>query len=105
MQELFTDLLVIGSGGGLVAALRAQECGVEHIIVLEKQKRVGGVCVMACGVSAVGSTKQLARGEKQIHDAGKLFWEIMDKSGWAADPYVVRAFVDNTGHFMDWVES
>jgi fumarate reductase flavoprotein subunit len=105
MREMQTDLLVIGSGGGLIAALRAKECGVKDVIVLEKQKRVGGVCVMACGVSAVGTERQKARGDKQQHDEARLFTEMMEKSGWAADPYVVRAFVANSGTFMEWVES
>ena len=105
MREISTDLLVIGAGGGLVAALRAKECGVQDIIVLEKQNRIGGVCIMACGVSAVGTARQKARGAQQKHDEGVLFTEIMEKSGWAADPYVVRAFVANSGKFMEWVES
>ncbi len=105
MREISTDLLVIGAGGGLVAALRAKECGVQDIIVLEKQNRIGGVCIMACGVSAVGTARQKVRGAQQKHDEGVLFTEIMEKSGWAADPYVVRAFVANSGKFMEWVES
>lgn len=105
MTKLTTDLLVIGAGGGLIAALRAKECGVKHIIVLEKQKRVGGVCVMACGVSAVNTARQNSRGALQKHTEGTLFTEMMEKSGWAADPYVVRAFVKSSGRFMEWVES
>ena len=100
MREMRTDLLVIGSGGGLIAALRARECGVKDVMVLEKQNRVGGVCVMASGVCAVGSRRQTGASNTE----GTLFTEMMDKSQWAADPYVVRSFVKNTGKFMNWVE-
>ena len=100
MNCIKTDFLVIGAGGGLIAALRAKQCGVENVLVIEKQNRVGGVSVMASGVCAVGSRRQ----DGARNTEGSLFTEIMDKSQWAADPYVVRAFVKNTGKFMNWVE-
>jgi dihydrolipoamide dehydrogenase len=40
-----TDVVIIGSGpGGYVAAIRAAQLG-KDVIVIEKQKRVGGVCL------------------------------------------------------------
>ncbi len=103
MKTMKTDLLVIGAGAGLIGALRASECGVNDIVVLEKQKRVGGVSVMACGVSAVETKRQ--KEMNCYHTKGVLFTEIMEKSGWAADAHVVRAFVEVSGRFMEWVES
>lgn len=38
------DLVVIGGGpAGMAAALRAKECGVERIVILERAERLGGI--------------------------------------------------------------
>ncbi|HYD02789.1 MAG TPA: dihydrolipoyl dehydrogenase [Alphaproteobacteria bacterium] len=43
--DISTDVLVIGSGpGGYVAAIRAAQLGFE-VLVVEKEKRIGGVCL------------------------------------------------------------
>ena len=38
------DLVVVGGGpAGMAAALKAKECGVEKIIVLERAETLGGI--------------------------------------------------------------
>jgi hypothetical protein len=43
-----TDVVVLGSGaGGMSAAIRAKQQGVEHVLILEKRAEAGGNSVFA----------------------------------------------------------
>ncbi|MBP2656741.1 MAG: binding domain, partial [Firmicutes bacterium] len=58
VKHLACDLVVIGAGGsGMVAAVRAAECGVKKIIVMDKAGRAGGNAWMAVGMFATNSQK------------------------------------------------
>ena len=56
-ETLETDIVAIGSGCGLAAAVAAAEKGAK-VMLLEKRKKPGGNTAMARGLMAVGSPLQ-----------------------------------------------
>ncbi|NED66857.1 FAD-binding protein, partial [Streptomyces sp. SID10244] len=55
-----TDFLVIGSGGGLVGALRASALGMD-VLVAEKSEMIGGSTGMSGGVIWLPDNPLMAR--------------------------------------------
>jgi fumarate reductase flavoprotein subunit len=98
------DVVVIGGGGsGTVAAVRAVESGAKKVIVLEKTGRAGGNAWMAVGMFAINSASQRAQGFADRSD--EIFKSAMDHMEWAADPKIVRKYMNNSGRLIDWLES
>ncbi len=51
VKEMKADLVIIGTGGGgMAAAVAAAENGIKDIIVLEKLKSIGGNTAMSAGL-------------------------------------------------------
>jgi fumarate reductase flavoprotein subunit len=96
------DLVIIGSGGGLTAALAAAENGVRNIVVLEKQGRSGGNTRLAGDIFACESPVQERQGIKTHRD--EFFKMAMRWAHWNhVDPRIVRAFVDKSGDTIRWL--
>lgn len=97
-----SDLVVIGSGAaGLAAAVTAAEAGVT-VIVFEKQRSLGGTSNFFDGMFAVESEMQRQRYITYSRD--EAFHGIMDYSHWRANPRLVRAFVDESGPTISWLQ-
>lgn len=97
-----TDILIIGAGtGGLVAALKAKQAGV-NLIVLEKQAHVGGVGNFMEGTLAIGSRMQKAAGYTLTTD--EAFQKIMTYNHWKGNAKMIRAFIDKSAETMNWLQ-
>jgi fumarate reductase flavoprotein subunit len=97
-----TDIVVIGSGvSGLSAALTAAEGGAK-VIVFEKQRSLGGTSNFFDGMFAVESEMQRERYITYSRD--DAFKTIMEYSHWRANPRLVRAFVDESGPTISWLQ-
>ena len=84
IEDLNTDIAVIGSGGGgLMTAVTAAQKGTK-VIVLEKRSSPGGNSVVVEGIFAAESAPQ----KRQGIDAGrdKLFKMAMDYAHWTINP-------------------
>jgi fumarate reductase flavoprotein subunit len=104
IEERDCDVVIIGGGGsGMVAAVRAAECGAKNIIVLEKTGRAGGNAWMAVCMFATNSASQRAAGLPDCSDA--VFKSAMDHMEWAAEPKIVRKYIKNSGKLIDWLEA
>ena len=98
-----TDIAVIGSGGGLAAAVAAAEKGVKNIIVIEKQGLVGGNTRLAGDIFACESPVQERAGIKAGRD--EYFRIAMRWAHWGrVDPRIVRAYINKTGDTIRWLE-
>ena len=103
IEELETDIVVIGGGGsGMIAAVAAAENGAKNIIVLEKAARPGGNANLALGIFAVESPTQLRLGIKSSRD--QVFKDAMEAAKWTTNPRVVRAYVNKTAEIVGWLE-
>jgi fumarate reductase flavoprotein subunit len=102
IEEVNTQVVVIGSGAsGLAAALTAAEGGLK-VIILEKRPRIGGTSNFAEGLFAVESEMQL---ESYIsYSRDQAFKNMMDYSHWRANPRLVRAFVDKSASTIAWLK-
>ena len=100
-NELHTDIVVIGSGGGLAAALAAAEGGAK-VTLLEKRKVFGGNTALARALLAAESPVQ-----KRLRiDARKedLFKASMSFSHWKINPDIIRTFINKSGDTIRWLE-
>ncbi|MBP2643647.1 MAG: fumarate reductase/succinate dehydrogenase flavoprotein domain protein [Firmicutes bacterium] len=97
------DVAVVGAGGsGIVAAVRAAECGAK-VIVIDKAGRAGGNAWMAVGMFATNSKKHQRAGYEDTTD--QVFLDAMNATRWATDPKIVRTYIENSGKFADWLEN
>ena len=100
MKQMNCDILVIGGGGsGLVAGARAATMG-KKVIVLEKDKSLGGGLNMASTLRTFGSKWQKERG---LDDhCAEYMRNRMDECFWRIDHKYAAALIQGTGKFFDW---
>jgi fumarate reductase flavoprotein subunit len=102
-ENLEADIVIIGSGGGLVGALAAAEKGVRNVIVLEKQDALGGNMRFGNGFFACESPVQ--KREQIIADKDEIFKTFMKWVHWTrVDPRIVRAFLNKSGDTIRWLQ-
>jgi len=100
--RIAADLVVIGSGAsGLAAAVTAAESGAK-VIVFEKQRSLGGTSNFFDGMFAVESEMQRQR--YIMYSRDEAFKRIMEYSHWRANARLVRAFVDESGPTISWLQ-
>jgi fumarate reductase flavoprotein subunit len=96
------DVVVIGSGiSGLAAALTVAEGGAK-VIIFEKQRSPGGTSNFLQGMFAVESEMQRERYISYTRD--EAFKNFMDYSHWRANASLVRAFVNESGPTISWLQ-
>jgi fumarate reductase flavoprotein subunit len=96
------DIVVIGSGvSGMVAALTAAESGA-RVLVLEKQRSLGGTSNFFHGMFAVESEMQRQR--YITYSTDEAFKNIMEYSHWRANARLVRAVVNESGPTISWLQ-
>ena len=96
------DVVVIGSGvSGLAAAVTAAERGAK-VIVFEKERSLGGTSNFFDGIFAVESDMQ--RDRYITYSRDQAFKNMMEYSHWRANPRLVRAFVDESGGTISWLQ-
>jgi fumarate reductase flavoprotein subunit len=94
------DIAVIGGGGsGLVAGCRAATLG-KTVIVLEKDKQLGGGMNMASTMRTFGSQWQK---DRDLPDTTALYLRNrMDETFWRIDRKLASNVIRGTGQFFDW---
>ena len=99
--DLAADVVVIGGGAGLAAAVAAAEKDAK-VIVLERLKKTGGNTSLAAGLLAAESPVQ----KRLKIDATKeyLFKASMDYAKWLTNPRIVKAYIDKSGDTVQWLE-
>ena len=95
------DVVIVGCGGGGIAAALTLVQGGAKVIVLEKASYPGGSTNFVEGTYAVESEMQLKRNIKATRDEG--FKELMNYSHWKANAALVRAIVNKSGDTIDWL--
>jgi pimeloyl-ACP methyl ester carboxylesterase len=102
-KDLQADVVVIGSGGGLSAAVIAAENGAS-VILLEKENILGGYTRQANALFAVESPLQRRKDVNVTTD--DLFRRVMAWNHWyRVDAGVVRAYINQSGKSIEWLEN
>lgn len=99
--DLVVDVVVIGGGAGLAAAIAAAENGMK-VAVLERLKKTGGNAALAVGFLAAESPVQ--KRLKIEASREDLFKASMDTARWTTNPRIVKAFIDKSGDTVQWLE-
>lgn len=96
------DVVVIGGGAGLAAAIASAEKSMK-VVLLEKLKKPGGNAALAAGFLAAESPvqKRLKINTTKEH----LFKASMDYARWLTNPRIVKAFIDKSGDTVQWLEN
>lgn len=95
------DLAVIGSGfTGMAAAVTAAEGGAK-VLVLEKQRSLGGTSNFFSGMFAVETARQ--RESYITYSRDEAFRNIMEYSHWRANARLVRAIVNESAETIAWL--
>lgn len=95
------DVVVIGSGTGLMAAMRAADAGLS-VLVLEKGPRVGGTMGISGGGLWIPNNYRMA--EAGIPDSREEAIEyIRHATLGQADPELSKAFVDHCNEAIDFL--
>ncbi len=95
-------LLIIGAGAaGLIAALAANEEGIDAVVVEREAAPSGSTALSAGLIPAAGTRFQRAQG---IEDSAKLFAEdIARKAHGEADAKLVQTVAREAGPTIEWL--
>ena len=98
-----TDVIVVGTGCGLAAAIGAKEAGAEDVLVLEKNDWVGGLWIAAGGHAIIGGTH--IQEQEGIEDTLEDWYEDELKCcGYRGVPELIRTYVNKGPEFALWME-
>jgi fumarate reductase flavoprotein subunit len=101
-ETLEADIVVLGAGGaGLAAAVTAAGKGA-RVIVLEKRPIPGGATLFAGGTFAIESPVQERLHVTETRE--DVFKIIMQHSHWTLNARIVRAWIDQSGDTISWLE-
>jgi fumarate reductase flavoprotein subunit len=100
--DVETDVAVVGGGAcGMIASLAAEERGME-VMLLEKEKKVGGNTSLSQGmIPAAGTRFQKAAG---IDDTPELMAEdIFKKNNYESDPEITLLLCKESKNLVEWL--
>lgn len=97
------DVVVIGSGTGLVAALAAAKAG-KRVLILEKNTAPGGNTIVSGGVFWVPNNRVMKReGLKDSRQAARQYLQQLAQE--QASDEILDAFLDNGPDMVDFLEA
>jgi fumarate reductase flavoprotein subunit len=97
------DVIVVGGGAsGLLAAVRAAECGAS-VAILDKMKVLGGTGRCPMGIFGVGTNAQKRLGIEESAD--EAFLRHMTVNQWSCDARLVREWMSGSRKVMNWLEA
>lgn len=101
MQNLETEVLIIGGGAaGMAAATAVSELGKKALIV-EANASVGGNGLFPRGIFAVDSVLQ--RQKLIFADKDQVFRDCMNYSHWRIDGRIIRTLIEKSGDTIEWL--
>ena len=104
-EERDFDVVVVGAGGGgMSAAIRAAQLGL-NTVLLEQRSVTGGTTLFTEGLFAVNSHIQKENGKNPPDLGYDLFTTAMDYHHWYADGALFRRYMDKSGENIAWLES
>ncbi|HSE84960.1 MAG TPA: FAD-dependent oxidoreductase, partial [Candidatus Binatia bacterium] len=102
MQNVDSDIIVIGAGGcGLMAALVAAKKGARVLLLEKSDKPGGGTAFSSKGIRAAESRRQR---ELKIHDNAALYaQDILRRNNGESDAVLTRRLAETSGRVADFL--
>ena len=102
MENLDSDIIVIGAGGcGLMAALVAAKKGARVLLLEKTDKPGGGTAFSSKGIRAAGSRRQR---ELKIADSPELYaQDILRRNNNESDAVLTRRLTETSGRVADFL--
>ena len=99
------DVVVIGTGVGLAAAIEAKKAGAS-VLILEKADHVGGLYITAGGSFSMGGNNvvQQAAVPAVVDSEEQWFQDEMYCTDYRAQPELVRTLVQNGADTVKWFQ-
>jgi len=103
MTESGPDLVVAGAGGGLIAALRAAQLGLDVLVVEASEHFQRGNNTSMCTAMVPGVNSRFQR-ELGIEDSVELFaGDVERKTKGTGDQRLARALAGVSGELVEWL--
>jgi succinate dehydrogenase/fumarate reductase flavoprotein subunit len=99
-----TDLVVVGSGGGLAGAIAGRYAGMD-VVCLEKMNVLGGSTAMHSGVMSCGGGTSLQKAAGITDTPDDYYAFLMACARGQADPDVVRMLSQRIPETFEWLVS
>uniref|UniRef100_UPI003A997876 FAD-dependent oxidoreductase n=1 Tax=Spongiibacter tropicus TaxID=454602 RepID=UPI003A997876 len=97
------DVIVIGSGTGLLAALMAAKAG-KRVLIVEKNSAPGGNSIVSGGGLGIPNNRVMQReGLRDSRDAARRYIEKLSQ-GQSSDE-LIDAFIDKAPDMLDYLEA
>lgn len=102
MQNIDSDIIVVGAGGcGLMAALVAAKKGARVLLLEKTDKPGGGTAFSSKGIRAAGSRRQR---ELKVEDSAALYaQDILRRNDGESDPVLTRRLAETSGRAADFL--
>ena len=97
------DVVVVGTGCGLAAAIEAKNAGASALIV-EKADHVGGLYMTAGGSFTMGGNNVVQQAAGVVDNDEQWFEDEMYTSQYRAQPEIVRTLVANGADTVKWFQ-
>ena len=103
-KTIDTDLAIVGGGGaGMVAAIRAEELGL-NVVLIEKMPFMGGALSISGGNQVVQGS-QMQKDLGVTDDSSESMVEDFMKNGANLNvPELIQLYADNVGATSDWLQ-
>ena len=101
MEDLKTQILIIGGGASGMAAAAQAAMEKADVIVAEAKNNVGGNGLFPRGIFAVDSYMQKSR--LIFCDKDRVYKDCMEYSHWKIDGRIIRALMDKSGETIGWL--
>lgn len=98
------DIVVVGSGiAGACGAIQADDLGMEVLMVTSAAEVVDCACTLSGGaISGCNTAVQAAANEED--NVEDMIATVLRCGGELGDPEVIRAYCENSGETIDWLE-
>ena len=97
------DVVVIGTGVGLAAAIEAKKAGAS-VVILETADHIGGLYITAGGSFSMGGNNVVQQRDGIVDDNEKWYQDEMYCTGYRAQPELVRTLVENGADTVKWFQ-
>jgi hypothetical protein len=97
------DVVVIGTGVGLAAAIEAKRAGAS-VAILEVADHIGGLYITAGGSFSMGGNNVVQQAAGVVDNNEQWFQDEMYCTGYRAQPELVRTLVENGADTVKWFQ-